>query len=314
MTFTSVTDMYFVQTGLTNVMAFTPARYFNVSTTWINFAVSSITNDIPFQPVRFQDTNGVSFNNTFIYNDGSAPQPLDCNISGALIINDNLVVNGNVTIRGYLFTSDNYQECYVPPTTTSPTTAPSDRRVKRDIARANTREAYERITHMPLKSWMYTPEYLNTRGRPPHLQHNTTYVGVVAQDIARDFGYMVSKGRAALGDSHLPDMHSLHPELLYGEMVGALQHMRSLHEDMERRLQRAEATVDTLASKGSRLLRHASREVASAFESTGHDALIELGNKVERGEQLAHSATEQIHKAISYLHSRLQRLERAVVD
>ncbi len=37
--FTSVTDMTFVQSGLTNAIIMNPARYFNVSTTFVNMAV-----------------------------------------------------------------------------------------------------------------------------------------------------------------------------------------------------------------------------------------------------------------------------------
>lgn len=305
MTFTSITDMYFVQTGLTNVMKFTPARYFNVSTTWIDFSVSSIGNSIPFQPVRFMDSDGVSFNSTFIYNEGQAPQPLDCGVTGALIINDDVVINGTLVVRGFVIASNVDGTCPI---------IPSDARVKRDIAHADTELAYERITHMPLKSFRYTPEYMNTQGRPSHLQPNTTYVGVIAQEVARDFGYMVSKGRARLGDIHVPDMHSIHPELLFGEVVGALQHVRKLHESLEARMERAEQLIGHAALRSARAMERAGRQVKDAFEDSGHEALVQLGRQVDRGEQLTHSAETKIHKALSYLHSRLQRIEKAVVD
>jgi len=300
MTFTSVTDMYFVQTALTNVMKFTPARYFNVSTTWIDFSVSSIGNSIPVQPVRFQDSDGVSFNNTFIFNDGSATQPLDCGINGALILNDNVVINGNLTIRGYLYHSDNYQQCNM---------VPSDRRVKRDIAPAHTERLYERITKMPLKTFRYTEEYLASHGRPSHLS-NTTYVGVIAQEVAKDFEYAVSKGRATVGAMHLPDMHHIHPELLYGEVVGALQHMRHLHEKLAERINRMEQRASRLASEAIK----EGSSVMRATAETGKKAIFEMGKQAERGQKAVYSAEDHIQKAISYLHGRLERLERAIVD
>ncbi len=179
MTFNSVTDMYFIQSGLTNVIKFAPGRYFNVSTTYVDFSVATIGNSIPTQPVRFQDSDGVSFNNTFIFNGGTANQTLDCNVTGALIVNDDLVINGNLTVRGYIFNSDSYQDCPMP-------MVPSDARVKRDVQHAEPANAYERITRMPLKTFRYTEEYLKTPGRPPHLT-NGTYVGVIAQVTTLSF-------------------------------------------------------------------------------------------------------------------------------
>jgi len=307
MTFTSVTDMYFVQTGLTNVMKFTPARYFNVSTTWIDFSVSSITNSIPTQPVRFQDTNGVSFNGTYIYNDGGGIQALDCNTTGALIVNDDMVINGNLTVMGYLAVTNNYQNCVIitPP--------PSDARVKRDVRMADTEHLYERVTRkMPIKRWRYTDEYLASKDRARYI-NNGSYVGVVAQDIAKDFAYLVSKGKAKIGELELPDMHSLHPELLYGEIVGALQHLRKLHEHLERRVNEVEHRASRMAGEtlktGTSALedlvtrgRLAARQGALAT----HDA---MSSAKAEGKELVHGAEYKINKAISYLGSRLERLE-----
>jgi len=303
MTFNSVTDMYFIQAGLTNVIKFTPARYFNVSTTYVDFSVATIGNSIPTQPVRFQDSDGVSFNNTFLFNGGNETQPLDCGIYGALILNDNVVINGNLTIRGLLYHSDNYQSCDPPMTTT-----PSDRRVKHNVQDADTAESYERITKkMPVKRFHYTDEFLKSPGRPPHLT-NTSYVGVVAQEVAHDFDYLVSKGKAKIGSMHLPDMHHIHPELLYGELVATLQHVRKLHEKLASR-------VDHLEFKARRLAQRAANEgeeILDATMETGRQALRQLGKKVEEGREVTHAIDAQVHKAISFLHSRLERLERAV--
>lgn len=296
--------MYFIQTGLTNVIKFTPARYFNVSTTYVDFSVATIGNSIPTQPVRFQDSDGVSFNNTFLFNGGNETQPLDCGIYGALILNDNVVINGNLTIRGLLYHSDNYQSCDPPMTTT-----PSDLRVKHKVRDADTEESYERITkRMPVKRFHYTQEYLASPGRPPHLT-NGSYVGVIAQDVVHDFHYLVSKGKAKIGSLHLPDMHHVHPELLYGEMVATLQHMRKLHEKLSDR-------VDHLEFKARRLARQAVNEgeaVLDATLDTGRKALTQLGKHVEEGQAIVHSAEHQMHKALSFLHSRLERLERTVL-
>jgi len=304
MTFNSVTDMYFIQSGLTNVIKFTPGRYFNVSTTYVDFSVSSIGNSIPTQPVRFQDSDGVSFNNTFLFNGGTANQTLDCNITGSLILNDDVVINGNLTVRGTVFASDNYQQCQ------PVMMMPSDARIKQNIRDVDTSEPYERITKkIPLKRFRYTDEYLGTAGRPAHLS-NTSYVGVVAQEVVHDFEYLVSKGKAKLGNLHLPDMHQIHPELLYGEIVGTLQHMRKLHEKLTSR-------VEHLEGRASRLVNEAVKEGKSVFEAsmqTGRQALRQLGKQVDQGQDMMHSAEHQVNRAISFLHSRLERLEKAVLD
>jgi hypothetical protein len=302
MTFNSITDMYFIQQGLVNVMKMAPARYFNISTTYMDVSVDVIANSIPSQPVRFQDSDGVSFNNTFIFNEGMANQTLDCNVTGALIVNDNLVVNGNVTVRGYIFHSDDYLVCPMPVT-------PSDGRVKRNIQPADTERAYERITRkMPVRSFHYTREYLDTPGRPPHLG-NGSYVGVIAQEVAHDFGYMVSKTRAKVGALHLPDMHHIHPELLYGEVVATLQHMRKLHEDLLHR-------VGAMEDKAGHMVHSAmeeGRSILDASMTTGRNAMTRLGKHMEDGEAMAHSAENQIARALSSFHSRLTRLEQTVL-
>ena len=302
MTFNSITDMYFIQQGLANVMKMVPGRSFNVSTTYMDVSVSSILNSIPAQPVRFQDSDGVSFNNTFIYNEGTATQTLDCNVTGALIVDDNMVINGNLTVRGYIFHSDNYTECPMPIT-------PSDGRVKQNIQPADTETAYERITRkMPIHSFRYTDKYLDTPGRPRHLT-NGTYVGVIAQQVARDFGYMVSKTKAALGDAHLPDMHHIHPELLYGELVATLQHMRKLHEDLTQRVH----AMETKAGHAARSAVDEGRSILDASMETGRHVLARLGRTAEYGEEVAHSAEKQVARALSSFHSRLARLEQRIV-
>jgi|WetSurMetagenome_2_1015567.scaffolds.fasta_scaffold00112_53 hypothetical protein len=313
MTFTCVTDMYFINSGLTNVIKFTPARYFNVSTTYVDFSVGTIGNSIPGQPVRFQDSDGVSFNNTFLFNGGNDTQPLDCGIYGALILNDNVVINGNLTIRGLLYHSDNYQSCDPPMTTTF-----SDRRVKRDIHDVDTADSYERITkRMPIRRFHYTDDYLKSMGKVPHIR-NTSYVGVIAQEVAHDFDYLISKGKATVGGLHVPDMHHIHPELLYGEMVATLQHMRKLHEGLSDRVHHLEFKASRLARKaastGKSVIRSAveeGKEVLDASLDTGRQALRQLGKGVEQGQAVVHSAESQVVKAISSLHSRLERLERA---
>jgi hypothetical protein len=304
MTFTSVTDMYFVQTGLTSVIKFTPARYFNVSTTYVDFSVSSIGNSIPLEPVTFQDSDGVNFNNTYIFNDGTDPQPLDCGQTGVLIVNDSMVVYGNLTVRGFLYTSNSTSlECpdYSP--------MPSDERVKQDIREVNTAHAYERITKkMPIKSFRYTDEYLHSPGRAPYIG-NATYTGVIAQEVNDDFGYMVSRNKGKLGTRELPDMHSIRPELLYGEIVATLQHVRKLHERLAER-------VDAMEHRANRFARQAiseTRDVLDASLDTGRQALRQLGKEVDKGKAVINSAETQVHRAIGYLHARLERLERAVV-
>jgi len=297
-TFNSITDMYFIQTGLTNVIKFVPGRYFNVSTTWADFSVSSIGNSLPAQPLRFQDSEGVSFNNTFLFNGGTDPQALDCGVTGALILNDNVVINGNLTIRGSLYYSDNYQNCMA-----VPTTAPSDARVKHNVREADSAALYERVTRkMPIKSFLYTDEFLKTPGRASHLK-NTTYYGVIAQDIVKDFEYAITKGRAKLGSIHLPDMHHIHPELLYGEIVGALQHARKLHEDLSERLEQVEAHL----TRTSRMATEGLKSAAERLQEAGRQAR-------DSGQTVVHSAEDKIHKALGFLHARLERLERAVAN
>jgi hypothetical protein len=289
MTFNSVTDMYFIVAGLTNVMKMAPAVYFNVSTTYMDVSVQYISNSIPLEPVRFEDSDGVSFNNTFLFNGGTASQTYDCGLPGVLILNDTVVINGDLILRGTLYASNNYSVCPFPLPV-----IPSDGRVKRRIRDADTAEAYERITKkMPIKSFRYTDEYLSTPGRPAHIG-NGTYVGVIAQDMTRDFGYMVSKGPGKVGDRELHDMHHIHPDLLYGELVATLQHIRKLHERLADRVEYMERQV--------------SRTTMDAY----HRGKSVLGRKLEQGKDAVQSAESQVNKAISFLHSRLERLERSV--
>jgi hypothetical protein len=287
-TFNSVTDMYFIQSSLVGLIKFTPARYFNISTTYIDFSVSSIGNSIPGKPVTFQDSDGVSFNNTFIFNAGEAAQPLDCNQTGALIVNDNMVVWGNLTVAGYIFGGN-----------TTTLECPSydllsDERVKHDIQEVDLAHSYERITRkMPLHSFKYTQEYLDTPGRSPHIR-NATYVGVIAQEARHDFDYMVSRKKGTLGTRDLHDMHSIHPELLYGEIVAAMQHMRKLHDRLVDR-------VEAMEVKASRMAR--------AALGRGHELASEVADK---GASIAKSTERQMHRVLSSLHARLERLEQSV--
>lgn len=289
MTFNSATDMYFIVSGLTNVMKMAPSVYFNISAIYMDVSVQYISNSIPLQPVRFEDSDGVSFNNTFLFNGGTAAQTYDCGIPGALILNDTVVINGDLILRGTLYASNNYSVCPFPLPV-----IPSDGRVKRRIREADTAEAYERITKkMPVKSFRYTDEYLSTPGRPPHIG-NGTYVGVIAQDMHRDFAYMVSKAPGKVGTRELHDMHHIHPDLLYGEIVATLQHIRKLHERLEDRVEHMERQVSRTAVEAYRRGRSV------------------LGKKLDQGKEVVQSAESQVNKAISFLHSRLERLERSV--
>ena len=251
--------------------------------------------------MRFQDSEGVSFNNTFLFNGGTEPQALDCGVTGALILNDNVVINGNLTVRGSIYASDNYQSCMM--------IMPSDARVKHQVRGVDKAKLYDRITNMPLKTFRYTDEYLNSHGRPAHLR-NTTYVGVIAQEIAKDFEYAVSKTSAKIGAFHLPDMHHIHPELLFGEVVGALQHMRHLHEQIVHRVHALEGQASRLASETVK----ESGAVLRATMATGRKAMQEMSKQAERGHEAVTSVDTHIHKALSYLNERIRRLERAVTD
>jgi hypothetical protein len=201
-----------------------------------------------------------------------------------------LVVYGNLTVAGFIFGGNTTTlEC-------PPFDLPSDERVKHEIAEADLGLAYDRITRkMPIKCFKYTQEYLDSPGRPAHIRNNQTYVGVIAQEAAHDFDYMVTRRKGKLGSRELHDMHTIHPELLYGEMVAAMQHMRKLHDRLADR-------VEAMERKASRLAR--------AALGRGHELAEEV---VDKGASMAKSTERQVHRVLSSLHARLERLERSVV-
>jgi len=145
-----------------------------------------------------------------------------------LKINNTLVVNGDAMIMGTL--------------TYMATGPPSDRRVKTDVYKADKKTMFDRLMDMTIHTFRYVPEYQEVDKNVK----NTTYYGVIAQDIANKFDYMVDKTKkkvGALTTDVIHDFHSIKPELLYGEMVGAMQHMRDMHDAaMKRMIQEAEVT------------------------------------------------------------------------
>jgi hypothetical protein len=87
---------------------------------------------------------------------------------------------------------------------------------------------YRRIMRVPVKRFKYTEAY--ERDPTNHVKANTNYYGVVAQEIAHVFDYVVHKSDHA----GIADFHSIRPELLYGEMIGAMQHMARRLRRLER--------------------------------------------------------------------------------
>jgi hypothetical protein len=148
--------------------------------------------------------------------------------TGAVFINDTLVVNGNTLIKGTLTQSGMSGMC------------PSDERFKHDIKPAHGERCLERLNGLQINEFKYDADVAHQSGGK--IKPNITYYGVMAQDVEGDahFGYMVRKSPQTVNGVPVPDFRTISPELLYGEIVGAIQHLSALHNAMDAKLDRME--------------------------------------------------------------------------
>jgi hypothetical protein len=175
--------------------------------------VNYITSTIGL-PNRFFNEAGLDIANTPLMNTGIVDVS-GCGYTGWVTILDDVFIRGSIYMTGDLHAS---------------ITCPSDRRVKRDIEDADKEDMFNRIMSTPVKRFKYTEEF--QRDPTSHVKANTTYHGVIAQDIAEIFPYAVEKR----DEYKIADFHSIHPEMLFAEMIGAMQHMQRRIELLETRL------------------------------------------------------------------------------
>lgn len=102
----------------------------------------------------------------------------------------------------------------------------SDVRVKQDIVDLPRTQAFRRIMRLKIKKFKYTDAYQ----KHDLSVKNVSYIGVLAQDVAHEFSYMVSKVKKTVSGVNYTDFHTLRPELIYGEVVAAMQHMHSVFD------------------------------------------------------------------------------------
>lgn len=192
----------------------------NVASDIISLSASYVTNAAIGFPITFIDAEGVDFKGTFLLNSITTSQPNDCGVIGALIIKDDLVVTQTITHNGI-------------------SACASDARTKQYVKDMDIEQAHNRLMNLPLKQFEYTKEFVNGGG---HMgaRLNTTYYGVVAQEIKKDFGYLVDVVKRKIGEVHVDDFHALRPELLYGEMLGAMQHMHKFNLALAKRIDELE--------------------------------------------------------------------------
>jgi hypothetical protein len=110
--------------------------------------------------------------------------------------------------------------------TTNTWTTTSDRRVKRDIERADTSLCYDILKRLPLHRFTWDVSYLpSVRDR--------RMVGWIAQDVAEVFPSAVKR----VSNSWFSDFHSLDVDQLYKTMYGALEKVIVDKERLELQLQ-----------------------------------------------------------------------------
>ena len=156
-------------------------------------------------------------------------------------VNGGSTFNGNVTINGWL-NINNGGIISQGDISSLGMCCTSDERAKTDIQDADRETAFHRIMGLVTKKFRYTPEYQQT----DRSVKNETYVGVIAQHVVKDFGYLVHKIERTVGSVRHTDFHVIKPELLYGEIIGAAQHMHVIHKQLQTRVEELEKQVTPL--------------------------------------------------------------------
>lgn len=257
----------------------------------IHLNALTLSNSLASMPVTFVDGEGVDFKGTHIFNSATANHTLDCGITGAVIIDDTVLIRGNLYVTG---------------TVTPSVACPSDRRFKRDIQHAPLERAYDRIMGVPIKQWRYTDTY--QRSNPT--VKNTTYFGVVAQDVAKSFHYLVDIVKEyRMGNTTMKDAHFVRPELLYGELVGAFQHMGAIHNRLKERIHTLEERLEHALSSSSKRVRKIGARVKRLWKRGKQRERDLVDQILKTGKEGAHIAQETLLNVVSVLHNRLVHLE-----
>ncbi len=177
----------------------------------------------------------------------------------------------------------------------------SDKRVKTAIEEANTADALKRVSSLSIKQFKYTPEYQVS----DKSVKNTTYYGVIAQEIKDDFGYMVDVVKRKVGQVTHHDFHVIRPELLYGEIVGAVQHLHTMHTNLK-------ARVDQLENQAAQKVYDVSASV-SKFEQAAKERINVLRKQAGKGiKTVAHTGRLFMHDLYARISSLEARLDSKV--
>jgi len=191
----------------------------------------------------------------------------------------------------------------VGPITSDASCCASDARVKTDVKDIDKSRAFDRIMGMPIKEFKYTDAY--QKGSYGTAK-NTTYYGVIAQTVAKDFHYMVDK----VHRMHMPDFHVLKPELLYGEVIAAAQHMNDLHEKLSAHVVVMEDKIRRLERRLAQRAKDVSETVHSAVDTVHNveHSIVDRGKKLEAK---TFTAVEELEETASSLKKRAKALEEA---
>jgi len=157
--------------------------------------------------------------------------------TGSVFVNDTLVVNGNTLIKGTLTQSGMSMAC------------PSDERFKKNKKIANPKQCLKRMNALRIHSFTYDDDVVRQSGGK--LKKDATYYGVMAQQIEEDFGYLVQKSEQHVNGMIVKDFLTLHPELMYGEIAGAIQQLTKLHHAMQEKFE----ALERMTTKMHRTLR-----------------------------------------------------------
>ena len=193
---------------------------------------------------RFNNPLGFDLFNTPLVNQGNADLS-GCGVPGLTMLNNTIVVGnfsviGNIRATGTIVGSATIGTCF------------SDSRVKKDVIDVEPSDALQRILRLPVKAFKYKDEFVHEMEGT--LKRGVTYVGSMAHDLEKDFGYAVRRMKQKVGDTLIHDMAQVDPHLLYGEIVAGIQGLHSIHKRTVQKLYELEQnTVASTKSMWKRL-------------------------------------------------------------
>ncbi len=228
-------------------------------------------------------------------------------VTGLSTFTGNMLITGDLQVTGTINGGT---------AVTSPSCCTSDARAKTAVKNVDTSKALDRLVNkMHVKEFRYTPEYQASDRNVK----NATYFGVIAQEVKDDFDYMVDTVKRKVGQVVHHDFHVIRPELLYGEIVGAVQHIHKMHTDLKARVESLEKQamekfgpvrekLSTFENMAAQKVYDASAKV-SELELAAEERLVELKtaakarlSQMKRG---ANKGTSIVHD----MYARLARLE-----